>query len=52
MDFKSFVPSAKNCEDPFMDDEPILLDEFDNIDIHIEICNDDKFVRSGNGKMI
>jgi len=27
--------SAKNYEDSFMDDEPILLDEFDHIDIHI-----------------
>ena len=44
--------SAKNCEDPFIDDEPILLHEFDHIDIHIEICNDDQFVRSENGKTI
>jgi len=29
-----------------------LLDEFDHIDIHIEICNDDQFVRSENGKTI
>ena len=36
--------SAKNYEDPFMDDEPILLDEFDHIDIHIEICNNHQFV--------
>ena len=35
-----------------MDDEPILLDEFDHIDIHIEICNDDQFVRSENRKTI
>ena len=30
----------------------ILLDEFKHIDIHIEICNDDQFVRSENEKMI
>jgi len=35
-----------------MDDEPILLDEFDHIDIHVEICNDDQFVRSKNEKII
>ena len=34
-----------------MDDEPIYLDEFDHADIHIEICNDDQFVTSENGKM-
>jgi len=39
--------SAKNYEDSFMDDKPILLDEFNHINIHIEICNDDQFVRSG-----
>jgi len=33
-----------------MDDEPILLDEFHYIDIHIEICNDDQFVRCKNRK--
>ena len=44
--------SAKNCEDPFVNDEPIFLDEFDHIDIHIKICNDDQFVRSENGKTI
>ena len=35
-----------------MDDEPILLDEFDHIDIHIEICNDDQSVRSEDEKII
>jgi len=35
-----------------MDDEPILLDEFDNIDIHIKICNNDQFVKSENEKTI
>ena len=34
-----------------MDDDPILLDEFDHIDIYyIEICNDDQFVRSEIGR--
>ena len=42
-EFQTFCAkiSAKNCEDPFMDDEPILLDEFYHIDIQIEKCNDD-----------
>ena len=33
-----------------MDDELILLDEFDHIDIYIEICNDDEFVRVKMGR--
>ena len=35
-----------------MDDEPIYLDEFDHADIHIEICNDDQFVKIENRKTI